>query len=647
MLPTWVYGASGKTHHRIPKRAEPVVIPLSLIPAARAEHIVRALYPDVAIRVDPSSNAIILTANTAELASIRAVVAGVDVRDPLASVVDSVQLHTVSERDVVTRVRLLYPHARLIEAPNRTIVIESSPQDLAQIKTVIGAIDSPLPTPTPPPLYPTEALRITQRSARDVARALARAMPNVRVSVSGAEILINGAPDAIASAKVLAKQLDEPQASASYTQVYRLRFVDATSVAELLQRSYRNLPVQVDADLNAITVLASASLQQRISDAIDQLDAGPLPNPASTAGGAQGAGYDGGVEVVALRAAIPGMNGAASTSATDIATTVSQTLSAAAPDLKITVPPNSTQLVLYGSPLSIKIAKDLISKLDVPQPLVVLDTEVLEVDETDAKDLGLQLPQGGALLSTQFTEQSPSVPADGSVPPPLQGLKSFARTPLQFSLQLNLLIQQNKARVLADPRITTISGRTATIRAGDTISVLTTSGGGAGTVATTQIQQFQTGITLDITPIVNADDFISVSLHPTVNSETGILNGVPQIATRDTLTTVDLKDNQTLVIGGLIQESSSRLETKIPILGDLPLFGRAFRSTNVNSTRNELILTVTPHIVRTSDKGTIPGPPLPPIPTAAPLPTLPPGTRLPAPTQNTPHTPAPTSTTSP
>jgi len=181
--------------------------------------------------------------------------------------------------------------------------------------------------------------------------------------------------------------------------------------------------------------------------------------------------------------------------------------------------------------------------------------------------------------------------------------------------------------VLANPRITTISGRTASIRAGDTISIQTTAGGGAGTVATTQLQTFQTGVTLDITPIVNAGDFISVLLHPTVNSETGLLNGIPQISTRDTQTTVALHDGETLIIGGLIQESNTRNETKIPLLGDLPLVGPVFRDGQVSNDRNELIITVTPHIIVPGDHALDRG--LPKVDAAAPLPTLPPTTVLP------------------
>jgi len=131
--------------------------------------------------------------------------------------------------------------------------------------------------------------------------------------------------------------------------------------------------------------------------------------------------------------------------------------------------------------------------------------------------------------------------------------------------------------------------------------------------------------------VVNSGNFITVALHPSVNSLTGITNGIPQISTRETQTTVGMQEDQTLVIGGLIQDNTSRNVIRIPFFGDLPVIGRLFRSESISHSRNELIITVTPHIVNPGAINVLPGPPLPVIPTPAPLPTLPPGTMLPPP----------------
>lgn len=613
----------------------PAVLSVTVISPDRAAAVLERLYPHAQISVDHAANAVIVVAKPDEIQAMRSVLQGLDVQNPTRPTTEVIQLHTTDPKIVAQRLHLLYPNVRLTNGPNKTIIVVAAPLEMAQIKAVVASIDTPIQTPAPT-IAPAEAVKVLQARSTDVAHVIARQFPDLRVGVTGPNVVLSGPPDDVAKAKSLIVLLDVPLAGNRYTQVYRLRFVDAKSVGDLIARSFRDATVAADEELNAISVLATASEQQRISDAIAQLDAQPgsatygangVPGAPPGAGAAGPGGT--GVEVYTLHAALPGQGQGASTSATDIATAVTQSLQQSAPDLRITVPNNSTQLVMTGSPYSIKIAKELIEKLDVSPPLVVLDTEVLEVQESVAKNLGLLFPQ--PVISVTYSEIQPISPPSGGTPPPVLGIQPFSRTTFSITAQLNFLIQNGSARVLADPRVTTVSGRTATIRAGDTLSILTTAGGSAGTIATTNVVNFQTGVQLDITPVVNANDQIAVTLHPVVSSLAGVANGVPQISTRDTLTTVSLKDNQTLVIGGLIQESTTRTENKLPILGDLPLVGRLFRNEQLNHSRNELIIVVTPHVLHAGENAAIPGPALPALPTPAPLPTLPPGAQLPAP----------------
>ncbi len=618
----------------MPSPAPPAVLQVQVIGAARAAEVLRGLFPHARVAVDRVANALVVVAPPDDLLAMRAVLLGIDVRSPLRTTSEAVQLRSADPGVVAARIRRLYRGARIESAPNRTLLIEAAPADLAQIKSLIAAIDTPPATPSPAAAAPVDAVRVTKAAPRDVARAIGNQFRGIRASVAGQSVVLTGAPEEVAKAKALIALIDQPQAGVRYTQIYRLRYVDAGSVAALVARSFRDAQVTTDASLNALSVAATPAQHQRIADAIAQLDtsgialapaAGP---PVQQAGSTEAVAGSTGIEVISLKAAAPGLNGAPSSSATDMATTVTQALQSVASDLHITVPPNGTQLVLTGSPYSIRLAKSLIDRLDVEQKLVVLDTEILEVDETAAKNLGLSF--GVPAISSSFSETTPASP-DGGTPPPFLRFQPLTRTPISFGITLNTLIQRGQGRVLADPRITTISGRTATIRAGDNIAILTTTGGGTGTVATTQLQTFQTGVTLDITPVVNAGNFITVSLHPTVNSLAGISNGIPQIATRDTQTTVAMREDETLVIGGLIQDTTTRSDTRIPLLGDLPLIGRAFRNEALNHQRNELIITVTPHILTPGARGVSPGPPLPAVPAPAPLPTLPPGTTLPPP----------------
>jgi type II secretory pathway component GspD/PulD (secretin) len=621
----WNAGPAASAPRVVPSPVAPSVIGVTVVPAERVAAVLRSIYPHATIRVERAANAIVVVAPPDVVAGMRAIVTGIDTKSPTDATVEAVQLHSASPEVVISRIRGTFPHARLTAAPNRTIVVSAVPNDMAQIKAVIGAIDTPPPAPTPRPVYAPVAVRVVDGNAKAIARAVAHAVPTVRVAVSGPQVVLTGPPDDVAHAKDLAGELDQPAPDVQYTNVYRLRFVDATSVAQLLARSFHGLDLQVDKDLNAITALATTSLQERIAGAIAQLDAAPTGAPGPGGQPAEAGGVPG-TEVITLKAAVPGIGGAASTSASDIAQTVGTALSGAAPDLKITVHPNSTRLVLTGSPYSLALAKNLIAQLDVAEPLVVLDTEVLEVDENVQKQLGFKFPT--AALSTTYSELTPAASASGAAAQ-LLSLQPLTRTPLTLGAQLDFLITTNKARILEDPRITTFSGRTASLRAGETVNILTTTGGGTGTVATTQVQSFQTGVTLDITPVVNSDDYVTVSLHPSVNTEAGISSaGVPNIQTRDTTTTVGLHDGETIVVGGLIEDTNTRNVQKIPFLGDLPLIGRFFQDVNVNNTRNELIVTVTPHIVKPGTNADFGGSSLG-VPTPGPLPTLEPRATLP------------------
>lgn len=597
-----------------------VVVPLAVVSGRRAAQVVRQLFPRLALRVDEAANALVLLGPQSDIQSARAVIQGIDVRNATKPVTEGIMLRSQPAAAVAPRLRALYPSAKIEVAARAALLVSAPPQDIAQIKALVASIDMATPAPSAAPSS-SEAIKVLLRRPQDVARAVRAQLPRVRAAVSGSAVTLAGPPDDVTRAKALVAQLDVPSADERYTQVYRIRTLDASSVADLLRRSFHDLDVTVDVSLNALAVAANGAQQQRIADAIAQLDSAPTPSGAGAVSAAGAA--NGSTEILTLRSFVPGQ----SQGGADAIASFTQALQVIAPDVRLVQLPTPGQIALVGPPAGVRTAREFIEKADVVPPLVVLDTEILEVDESVAKNLGLQL--GTAAVSTTFTEVQPPPNTDGS-PGRLGGFQALGRTPVSFTAQLNLLVQNGKGRVLADPRITTLSGRTASIRAGDTISILTTTAGNAGTIATTQVQSFQTGVTLDITPSVSPDGGIMVVLHPVVNSLIGTNAGVPEISTRDTQTTVHLQDDETLVIGGLIQENDTRTTTKIPLLGDLPLVGRVFRNDSVQGQRNELIIVVTPHIVKPG-KTALPGPPLRALPTPAALPTLPPNARLPAP----------------
>jgi type II secretory pathway component GspD/PulD (secretin) len=603
----------------------PAVIQVQVMPVARAVATVRELFPRVQVHADANANAIVVIGSPDDVQTVRTVIAGLDVRNPTQPTVEVIALHTIKPDALVQRVAPLFPSASLTVASKNSVLLRARPLDATQVKALIASLDAP-PLASPPPTPdPVEAVDVKLAQPAYVARAVVRTVPHVRISVSGASLLITGDPQSVAAAKALVAQLDVPAAGSSFSQLYHLKSVYAASVGDLVQKTYPDAKVVVDTDLNAISVRATATEQTRIGDAIDQLD-GKGGTPGMM--GQSGAGAtvsDGNMAVIQLKSAIPGTNGAPSTTAQDIAQAVTQALGQMASGLHVTVMQNSASLILTGDPNSIRLAKELIAKLDVVPPLVELDTEVLEIDGSLAKNLGLELPT--AVISTTFQEVQPTPDPYGN-PGRIGKIQPITRTPLQLTAELNLLIQHGDGRVLADPRIVTLSGHDANFQAGDTLSILTTTGGGVGTIVTTQLQSFNTGVTLDITPIVTADGNITVTVHPTVNSLSGDPNGVPEISTRNAQTVVTLHDNQTLVIGGLIQEEDTRTITSLPLLGSIPIIGGLFKNNDTNNTSNELVIVVTPHIIRDGEPTPPPGATMG-LPTPQPLPTVPPGMALP------------------
>jgi type II secretory pathway component GspD/PulD (secretin) len=604
------------------------VVPLTIVPAARAARVVQSLYPAVSVRVEAASNSLVLAGSPADVQAARGIATALDVRDASKPTSEAITLRTQSATIVAERLRALYPGAKITVVSRSSMLVSATPPDLAQIKALVAGLDAATPPPAVPP-QSADAVKIVQRRPQDVARAVQAQVPHVHAAVSGSTVALSGSPEDVTRAKALIAQIDAPGYGARYVQIYRLKNVDATSVADLIRRSFTDVAVTVDASLNALSVTGTAADHQRIADGIARLDGGSTigsnGEPTTTGGG----GVATTREVITLQSIVPSGGYGTSTSASDIAQAVQQALSAQAPELRVIVPNGTQQIILTGTAQGVRAAKELIAELDVVPPSVVLDTEILEIDESSSKNLGLQL---GTSITSTFSEVNPTPDPITGQTPRLIRLQPLTRTGLSIQAVLNLLIQNGHGRVLADPRITTMSGRTATIRAGDSISILTTVGGGTGTVATTQLQTFQTGVTLDITPIVTTSGEISVAMHPVVNSLSGFLSGVPQISTRDTQTQVHLHNNETLVIGGLIQESTTAQETKVPILGDLPLIGRVFRNTNTTSNRNELIIVVTPHLLGPNDTVNPPSATQPGlgIPTPRPLPTLPPSAGFPA-----------------
>jgi len=175
-----------------------------------------------------------------------------------------------------------------------------------------------------------------------------------------------------------------------------------------------------------------------------------------------------------------------------------------------------------------------------------------------------------------------------------------------FAMRLRAGLSENNSKVESAPIIRTLNNMPATVFSSITQNVfvpqtILTNGGGGGT--SYQLIPVTAGTSLSVSPRINQDDTVTVFLNPTVGGFQG--NSVspdgsqiaPNFFSQGVLVVARVKNNETIVLGGLTSKNESQTVNKVPVLADLPIFGQFFRSTTKNVTNSELLIFVTPSII--------------------------------------------------
>lgn len=238
---------------------------------------------------------------------------------------------------------------------------------------------------------------------------------------------------------------------------------------------------------------------------------------------------------------------------------------------------------------------------------VMLKVKIVEMARTDLKNLGVNLSasvtSGGGIVSqvvngplAASTLVSRATGADGNIQ------ATMTRGKNSISGLIDALETDGLATVLAEPSLTTTTGKSASFLAGGQFPIpVPTSTGTGGTTVTVQYEPY--GVSLNFTPVVMANDRISILVNPEVSSldfSSPIQNAsftYPIINTRKAQSTVELGSGQTFVMAGLLSSNTSNDVNKFPGIGDLPVLGELFRSQKFQNNQTELVILVTPYIV--------------------------------------------------
>ncbi|MDE1045265.1 MAG: type II secretion system protein GspD, partial [Nitrospinaceae bacterium] len=185
----------------------------------------------------------------------------------------------------------------------------------------------------------------------------------------------------------------------------------------------------------------------------------------------------------------------------------------------------------------------------------------------------------------------------------LKGGSFFIGQPDTVIAQLQLFASDSKTNVLANPILVTSDNKAANISITDEIPIEQTSVSTSGGVSTpTSTIEFRSvGIKLDITPKINSNNFINLKINQEISSRGADVGNQPSFNTRQVNTEVVLKDNQVLVMGGLMRTDTTDTTTGVPILKDLPYIGKLFGSETTSLKKTELMIFITPHVISNSE----------------------------------------------
>lgn len=282
----------------------------------------------------------------------------------------------------------------------------------------------------------------------------------------------------------------------------------------------------------------------------------------------------------------------------------------------VQVDTSGNRILVLASPKIASEIGDIIKRVDTAPKQIMLEARLIEVATEDLDKYGIDweklshlttilaespLNEDGSSRAPNQTDFGGQLPDLGKLPDKysfekIEGFDNvgqFSRQLNAFDITLDFLVKRNKAKVLAHSKLTTVNNRTATILIGETLRWAVISERNA-IVETEEI-----GIRLVITPTINSGGYITTKVEPEVSSIIELVQGLyPRKKIRTASTTVLVKDGQKIFIGGLLSVDDAKSVYRMPILSDIPLIGKLFTHTEYTTRKTDLIIEITPRIIK-------------------------------------------------
>ncbi len=274
-------------------------------------------------------------------------------------------------------------------------------------------------------------------------------------------------------------------------------------------------------------------------------------------------------------------------------------------DLRISADDSKNTIIIFSSPAVYKKLLVFLKGLDTPPKQVLIEATIAEVTLTDELKYGVEWYIKNRQNAGQYVLQTLGQLGFK----PLGLTYSFISDAHDISAMISAFANDNRANILSTPRLTVLDNREAMIQIGEDIPTVTGEVTAADTTATAatpsilrNIVYRSTGVILKVKPTINTEGLLTldISQEVSVPGASGIGDS-PIILIRRINTSVVIAHGQTIALGGLIKENSGVSESKVPLLGDIPILGNLFKTTSTTKTKTELIVLVTPTILVTAD----------------------------------------------
>lgn len=256
-------------------------------------------------------------------------------------------------------------------------------------------------------------------------------------------------------------------------------------------------------------------------------------------------------------------------------------------------------IVMRDTPEAIRVAERLIAAQDIAEPEVMLDVEVLEVGTSLLRDLGIRYPE----QISYSVVGAAGTPGTVTLPELINRNAGLVRVSFTNpALVLNLRNQVGDTNLLANPKIRVRNREKAKIHIGDKVPIITNTTTSTGLISES-VNYLDIGLKLDVEPNIYLDNEVGIKVGLEVSNivrEIRSANGTLtyQVGTRNAATSLRLKDGETQILAGLISKEDRKTSNQVPGLGQLPIVGRLFSSDSDTISKTEVVLLITPHVVR-------------------------------------------------